>query len=73
MSYAATPKEKHKKVSFVDQVKVFPSTGVTDEAKKDRKEGLVYGDEGLKTVLNCGAHQEVRKCWKEIQAAFLGG
>ncbi|KAH1033776.1 hypothetical protein J1N35_045950 [Gossypium stocksii] len=31
------------------------------------------GDEGLKTVLNCGAHQEVRKCWKEIQAAFLGG
>ncbi|XP_052880592.1 uncharacterized protein LOC128286860 [Gossypium arboreum] len=24
-------------------VKVFPSTGVTDEAKKDRKEGLVYG------------------------------
>ncbi|TYJ02968.1 hypothetical protein E1A91_A13G266400v1 [Gossypium mustelinum] len=44
-----------------------------DEAKKDRKEGLVYGkryskeedeishnlgDEGLKTVLNCGAHQE---------------
>ncbi|MBA0574650.1 hypothetical protein Golob_001838 [Gossypium lobatum] len=40
---AATLEEKYKKVSFVDQVKVFPSTDVADEAKKDRKEGLVYG------------------------------
>ncbi|PPD78810.1 hypothetical protein GOBAR_DD24273 [Gossypium barbadense] len=95
---AATLEEKYKKVSFVDQVKVFPSTDVADEAKKDRKEGLVYGkryskeegeivmnavaeyiesrnlgDEGLDMVLNCGSHKEVRKCWKEIQAAFLGG
>ncbi|MBA0633393.1 hypothetical protein Godav_002006 [Gossypium davidsonii] len=40
---AATLEEKYKNVSFVDQVKVFPSTDVADEAKKDRKEGLVYG------------------------------
>ncbi|XP_052483142.1 uncharacterized protein LOC105781863 [Gossypium raimondii] len=79
---AATIEEKYKKVSFVDQVKVFPST---DGKRYSKEEGEIVmnavaeyiesrnlGDEGLDMVLNCGSHKEVRKCWKEIQAAFLG-
>ncbi|KAK8674416.1 hypothetical protein V6N13_112707 [Hibiscus sabdariffa] len=52
----ATPKDKSKKVSFRDQVEVFPSDDLTDDANKDDekddltddankddKKGLVYG------------------------------
>ncbi|GMJ15444.1 hypothetical protein HRI_005213600 [Hibiscus trionum] len=43
----ATPKDKLKKVSFCDQVEVFPYTSVTDNANKDDKEGSVKdGKEG---------------------------
>ncbi|XP_039020355.1 cyclin-D-binding Myb-like transcription factor 1 [Hibiscus syriacus] len=99
----ATPKDKSKKVSFRDQVEVFPSDNAnkgckvfpSDNANKGRKDGLVYGkryskeedellmkavadyiesrglgDEGINMVMNCGAHPEVRNCWKEIQAAI---
>ncbi|OMO91560.1 hypothetical protein COLO4_18286 [Corchorus olitorius] len=38
----ATPKERSKRVSFSDQVEVFPHADVTD-ADQDGKEGLVYG------------------------------
>ena len=39
----ATPKERSKKVSFCDDVEVFPCVDVIDNANKDGKEGLVYG------------------------------
>ncbi|XVF46292.1 hypothetical protein PTKIN_Ptkin03bG0016200 [Pterospermum kingtungense] len=38
-----TPKDRSKRVSFCDDVEVFPCVDAVDNAKKDGKEGLVQG------------------------------
>ncbi|KAH7575695.1 hypothetical protein JRO89_XS02G0196700 [Xanthoceras sorbifolium] len=77
-------KETSKKVSFSEDVEVFPPPdglvrGKRFSPQEDemvKKAVLSYiesrrlGEEGIDMVLNCRSHPEVKNCWKEIGAAL---
>ncbi|KAL5771868.1 hypothetical protein ACOSQ2_011792 [Xanthoceras sorbifolium] len=79
-----TQKKTPKKVSFSDNVEVFPPPdGLVrgkrfslEEDEMIKKAVLLYiecrklGEEGIDMVLHCRSYPEVKKCWKEIGAAL---
>ncbi|KAK1578103.1 hypothetical protein Q3G72_027530 [Acer saccharum] len=84
MAKNRTQKKSSKKVSFSDDVEVFPPPACLVRAKRFSKEEnemlkkavLSYiearglGEEGLDMVLNCKSHPETKNCWKEIATAL---
>ncbi|OAY38061.1 RNA polymerase I termination factor isoform X2 [Manihot esculenta] len=93
-SERSTPKGTSKRVSFSEEVEVFPlsdcQSGETVQ-KKELVQGKRFsheedemvkeavlnyinarglGEEGLKMVLNCKKHPEIKNCWKEIGEAL---
>ncbi|KAK4856821.1 hypothetical protein QYF36_021670 [Acer negundo] len=79
-----TQKKSSKKVSFSDDVEVFPPPACLVHAKRFSEEenemlkkavlsyieAHGFGEEGLEMVLNCRSHPETKNCWKEIAAAL---
>lgn len=74
-------KKSKKKVRFSGTVEAFPPSDdnlirgkrfskeeddIVKQAVFDYIEAHCLGDEGLKMVLNCRSHPEVKNCWKEI-------
>ncbi|KAK2653660.1 hypothetical protein Ddye_013516 [Dipteronia dyeriana] len=84
MAKNRSQKKSSKKVSFSDDVEVFPpATGLvrgkrfSDEENEMLKQVVLsyikargLGEEGLDMVLYCRSHPETRNCWKEIASAL---
>ncbi|KAK4856632.1 hypothetical protein QYF36_019540 [Acer negundo] len=84
LAKSRTRKKSSKKVSFSDDVEIFPPLdGIVrgkrfseEENEMLKKAVLSYiearglGEEGLDMVLYCRSHPETKNCWKEIAAAL---